>query len=51
MVYTVCHSTKYFKEFESELQLNGPVNIMKVMSSRAVYLTTVFLDRLCPLGC
>ena len=32
------------------LELNGPVNINKVMSNQSVYLTTLFLGRLSPLN-
>ena len=38
------------REREVDLEFNGPFNTIKVMSSRSVYLTTLFLGRLCPLS-
>ena len=32
------------------LKFNGPVNIIKVMSNRSVYITTLILGRLSPLS-
>ena len=32
------------------LEFNSPVDTVKVMSSESVYLTTLFMGRLCPLN-
>ena len=41
-----------FQDYSSDVfvEFNDPVNTIKIMSSRSVYLTTLFLGRLSPLS-
>ena len=53
LVHEISHRqesvTQISKVWFVELELNGLVNTIKVMSSPSIYLTTLFLGRLSPL--
>ena len=46
--YSFCYLPYLSYLFELKFQFYGPVNTVKVMPSKSVYLTTLLLDRLCP---
>ena len=45
-----CDDSSHVRGWLHGLAFNSPVNIIKAMSSRYVYLTTLFLGRLSPLN-